>query len=302
MTEKPRRPLARTYILVLVTLLFWGSAFAVVRFGLASPAHPHGFHPGAMALLRFLVAALVALAYLLITKKGLPQKRDLPRIICAGLAGITLYHLLFNFGEQAVPSGASAVLIGFSPIFVAIFSTIFLRERLTLWGWLGILCSLAGVVLVGMSTVTGFKLDIHALALLGSALATATLLVISKSLLGRYSGIQLTSYTIIAGVIPLLVFFPQLMGDFQVASAQATSAVVYLGIFPGFLAYALWNVVLSRFAASMVSVFLNTTPLVAAAIAWAWLGEVPGSMVIIGGIIAIAGVLVVQLWGSPPKK
>ena len=302
MTELPERPGARTYTLVLVTLIFWGSAFAAVRFGLVSPGNSNGYHPGSLALLRFFVAALIALGYLVFTKQGLPRRQDLSRIASAGLAGITVYHIFFNFGEQAVASGASAVLIGFSPIFVAILSTIFLKERLSVKGWLGIICSLVGVSLVGMSTATNFQVDIHALALLGSALATAIMAVLSKSLLTHYSGMQLTSYIIIAGVVPLFIFTPELLYDISVASVGATSAVVYLGIFPGFLAYGLWTVALSRLHASRLSVFLNITPLVAALIAWLWLGEVPGSLIIGGGIIAIAGVLIVQLFGEKRAK
>ncbi|MCL1846512.1 MAG: DMT family transporter [Coriobacteriia bacterium] len=297
MKEQPKHPAVRSYILLLVTLVFWGSAFAVVRYGLVSPENPSGYHPGSLALLRFLVAAVVALGYLIITKKGLPLKKDLPRIICAGFIGIALYHTLFNYGEQMVASGASAVLIGFAPVFVVILSTIFLKEHLSLWGWLGVICSLVGVIIVGMSSVEGFHIDIHALALLGSALSTAVLMVLSKSLLSRYSGTQLTSYTIIVGVIPLFMFFPELLRDISSTTWQATSAIAYLGVFPGFLAYATWNVALSRLSAGRLSVFMNIVPFIAALFAWAWLGEIPGTLVILGGIVAIAGVLMVQLLG-----
>lgn len=296
--QNHRRPQARTYLCILTTLVFWGSAFAVVRYGLKSPANPHGYHPGALALFRFGVAAIVALGYLIIARQGFPRKEDIVRIALAGFLGISVYHFCFNYGEQAVPAGAASILIAFAPIFVALLSSVFLKERLKAWGWAGVLCSFIGVGIVGISATTGFHIDIHALALLGSALATSIYFVLSKELLTRYSGIQLTSYVIIAGAVALLVFAPQLMQDVQTASTGATLAAFYIGIFPGFLAYASWSIALAHLPAAKVTVFLNAEPFFAAAIAWAWLGEIPSSLVIVGGIIAIIGVLMVQLTGE----
>ncbi|MCL2654484.1 MAG: DMT family transporter [Coriobacteriia bacterium] len=284
-----------TYLCILTTLLFWGSSFAVIRYGLASPANPGGFHPGALALFRFGTAAVVALGYLIITRQGLPRARDLWRIALAGLLGISVYHFCLNFGEQVVPAGAASIIIAFAPIFVALISARFLKERLGGWGWLGVVCSFAGVCLVGFTGAAGFRINIHALAVMGSALATAIYFVLSKELLKRYSGIQLTSYAIIAGALFLLIFAPQLIGDARHASTGATMAALYIGVFPGFIAYALWGVALSRLPATQVTVFLNAEPLFAAAIAWIWLGEVPSHLVAIGAILAIAGVLMVQL-------
>ena len=294
---KPTTPKS-TYLCILTTLLFWGSAFAAIRYGLKSPANPGGYHPGALALLRFGTAAIIALGYLIITRQGLPRARDLPRIALAGLLGISIYHFCLNFGEQMVPAGAASIIIAFAPIFVALISARFLKERLNTWGWLGVVCSFIGVCLVGISATAGFRADLYALAILGSALATAIYFVLSKELLSRYSGIQLTSYAIIAGALFLMIFTPQLIGDIGHASTGATLAGLYIGIFPGFIAYALWGVALSRLPATQVTVFLNAEPLFAAAIAWIWLGEVPSYLVAIGAVFAIAGVLMVQLMGS----
>ena len=296
-----------TYFFILTTLIFWGSAFAAIRYGLKSPASPGGYHPGALALFRFGTAAVLAAGYLIITRQGLPQRRDLGRIALAGLLGISVYHFCLNFGEQAVPAGAASILIAFAPIFVALLSARLLKERLNAWGWVGVVCSFIGVCLVGFSSATGFRVNIHALAVLLSALATSIYFVLSKELLKRYSGIQLTSYAIIAGALFLLVFAPQLIGDARHAATGATLAAVYIGVFPGFIAYGLWGVALSRLPATKVTVFLNAEPLFAAAIAWAWLGEVPSHLVAIGALFAIAGVLMVQLTGAnkqqaPPQQ
>jgi drug/metabolite transporter (DMT)-like permease len=46
--------------------------------------------------------------------------------------------------------------------------------------------------------------------------------------------------------------------------------------------------------------FLYFVPVFATLIAWVWLGEVPRFVSLTGGAIAIAGVIVVNLWGRRP--
>ena len=80
----------------------------------------------------------------------------------------------------------------------------------------------------------------------------------------------------------------------------ATLAVVYLGIFPAAIAYVLWNYALSRMPATLLSSFLYLSPVIASFIAWVWLGEVPALLTILGGAIAIVGVILVQTKGHRP--
>lgn len=291
-----------TYITIAVALLFWASSFAAIRFALVTPDNPQGYSPGSMALLRFATASVMAIVYLAVTGKGFPARKDMGRIFVAGFFGIALYHPVLNFCEQTVQAGAAAVVIASSPIFTALLSTVFLKERLTVWGWVGIMCSFAGVVVISMGGTHGLQLDPRALLLIVSAASTSIYMVLSKKPLRTYSGVQFTAYAIIAGTIPMLIFAPQLASEIQVAPTTSTIAVVYMGIAPGFLAYALWNIVLSRMPATALAVFLNFQPLLAAGIAWAWLGEVPTYMAVIGGIIAITGVVLVQRFGEKDWK
>ena len=74
--------------------------------------------------------------------------------------------------------------------------------------------------------------------------------------------------------------------------------MVYLGIFPAAIAYVLWNYALSRMPASLLSSFLYLSPVIASFIAWLWLGEIPALLTILGGAVAILGVVLVQTKGS----
>lgn len=118
--------------------------------------------------------------------------------------------------------------------------------------------------------------------------------VLQKPYLKRYRPFEFTTYAIWAGTLGLLVFWPGLPAEIGAAPPEATLAAVYLGIFPAALAYVTWAYVLARFPASRAASFLYLVPGVATLIAWLWLGEVPGWLALFGGVIALAGVIIVN--------
>ncbi len=285
-----RQPL--TWAAIIVALLLWASAFAGIRAGLES------YGPGQVALLRFGTASLVFLVWATATRMRPPDPRDLPRIALAGFLGITVYHVALNFGEVTVTAGAASLIISASPIITALLSTVFIGERLTLWGWIGIIVSFGGVALISFGEGGDLAFEPGAALVFVSAVATSVYFIVSKRPLRRYTALEFTSYAIWAGTLPMLVFAPGLIAQVAHAQPSATWAVIYMGVFPGAIAYALWSYALSRMPASSLSTFLYFQPVNAIVIAWVWLGEVPATLALIGGTISLVGVAVVNTRGS----
>jgi drug/metabolite transporter (DMT)-like permease len=286
-------------------LLLWASAFAGIRAGMritpAGGIGADGYGPGELALLRFGTASAALALYGLATRMRLPARSDLPGIGLAGLLGISIYHVALNFGEVTVQAGAASLLISAAPVFTALLSVLFLQERLTRLGWGGILLAFGGVALIAVSGSGGLHFTPGALLILLSAVVAAAFSILSKKTLRRYAALEFTSYAIWAGTLPMLVFLPGLVRQFRGAAPPATFAVIYLGIFPAAIAYVLWNYALSKMPASLLSSFLYLSPVIASFIAWVWLGEVPALLTILGGGLAILGVVLVQTKGHQTR-
>ncbi len=290
------RPDSKAVLAAIATLLVWSSAFA----GVSQVVTKGGYGAGQMALFRFLVASATMGVVALARRQRLPLLSDLPRLAAAALAGITVYHLAFTFGETRVSAGAAALIISSGPIWTALLAVAFLHERLNRWGWAGVGLAFSGVAAISLGEGKGgFALQPMALLVLLAAVSTAFYFVLSKRPLRRYSSLEFTSYVIWLGTIPMLVFLPGLLRQAPLAPAWANWTVVFLGVFPGALAYVLWSYALARMPASTTASFLYAQPVLATLVAWVWQGVVPGSVTLLGGAIALAGVIVVQTKGRP---
>ena len=283
---------SRTLFALAFTLVAWASAFAGIRAGLRA------YSPGNLAVLRFLIASAVLAVYAGIAHFRRPELRDLPGLVLSGAIGITFYNLAINYGETRVTAGAASMLIASVPIWTALAARIWLHEKLTIIGWSGVVVSFAGIVLIAGGEGGGIHLSPQALIILAAAITSAAYMILQKQYLARYSALEFTAYSIWFGTALMLPFGSGLLATLRAAPAAATVSVVYLGIFPGALAYVAWAYVMSHGAAGRTSTLLYIIPVLAITIGWMWLGEVPRLLTFVGGAIALAGVCMVNVWGK----
>ncbi len=279
----------KTKFSLLLAVTLWASAFAGIRAGLV------GYTPGALGLFRFLIGSVCMLILYMNQPHSIPIPwRDKCLLLLIGVIGLGCYTLTLNYGELAVPSGIASFIISLSPLITVFTAVIFLRESISLNVIIGMLISIAGVALIMLSKIHQFQFQVGCYFVLIAMFTGGIYSVMQKPFLKKYHAIQVTAYVIWGATLSLMVYAPQLWKNIQTASIPATSAVAYLGIFPSTFGYLAWSYGLKDIPVSQAVNYLYFTPIIATLIGWIWLGEVPGGLSLMGGLIALCGVWVVN--------
>ncbi len=281
----------KTLAALCITVFLWGSAFVAIRI---STVH---YSPGGLALLRIFIGAVVLLP---ITARYLFKKvdfrwMDIPRIIILATIGLSLYHFFLNYGERSVSAGVASFLVGQAPIISALLALFFYKERVPFWGCVGLVISVAGVSLIALAGGGGVAFTIGLLAVIGCAFCSGIYSVFLKPLLLRYHPMALTAYLMWAAILWLLPYGSDLMRDLHTAPLKDTLAVIYLGLFPTAVAYLTWNYALTRLPTFRATCWMFMLPLVSCLLGWLVLGEIPGLLTFLGGVIAMGGAILVTL-------
>ncbi|RYG73697.1 DMT family transporter [Lentibacillus lipolyticus] len=290
----------KSFVMALLTIVIWGSSFAAIRASLHA-----GYSSGHLVLVRFLIASGCFLLYALWpgTRFRLPATNDLLKVLVLGWIGITIYHTGITFGEQTVTAGTAAMIVASAPIFTAIIAIFALKEYPSFFGWIGLGIGFIGIFLITIGSAgSDFAISGGALLIVMAAVATSAFFVLQKPLLTKYRPVELTAYFTWAGTLPLLVFSPGLLETIQGATLEAHLAAVYVGIFPAAIAYVTWAIALSSGKAGAVASMMYIEPVFAILVAWVWLRELPSLLSVIGGLIAIASVILVNMFERSRRR
>ncbi len=281
---------------IVLVIIFWASAFVGIRHAVVE------YHPFELALFRYIVASITLLIVAFFKQIRLPEIKDLFRFSVTGIIGISVYNIALNYGELTTTAGEACFIVNMAPLFTTLMGFYFLKERIRLNFAIGLLISFSGVSLIAISFSNGIAFKTGSLYILIAAMAQALYFILQKPLLNRYTPMEVTCYCLWSGTIAIFPFGLSLFEKIPSVSPEYTLTVIYLGIFPAAMAYLCWSTVLSNMDASKASLFLYTVPVIAILIGWIGLNELPSPVSILGGAIAITGVIYANMKESDRLK
>ena len=132
-----------------------------------------------------------------------------------------------------------------------------------------------------------------------AAAAYAIGVVLQKPAVRDTPALTVTWLACVVGAAVLVPFAPSLVEETRTATPESVAWMLYLGAFPTALAFTTWAFALSRTTAGRLGSTTYLVPAIAIILGWIVLGEAPPAVAILGGAIAIGGVVIARSRPSP---
>ncbi|RYZ21474.1 MAG: DMT family transporter [Chitinophagaceae bacterium] len=254
-------------LLALLAVLLWSGNFIIAR------ALHTTVPPVALAFWRWLCATLllVPFAWGTLRREAASLRGCHWHILGTALTGITLFNTFIYVAGRTVPA-IHLALIGTTaaPLFVLLFSYVFLRERLPAPTWVGALLCLAGLVTLltkGNPTALGslrFSTGDAWILAAGLSFALYTLQVRRRPI-----GISPKAYLLVLFAAGTLLLIPAYLWERAHTppvewTAAALGSVAYLVVCASVLAFLAWNEAIRRIGPARTALFGNGIPLLSA--------------------------------------
>ncbi len=272
------------------TILIWAFNVTVTRYVLT-----HGFKPLAYGAVRYAAATVLALtvAYAIERSLAVGGRRTL-LLIGLAAAFLLVNQISFVYSLKLTTATTVSLIMGTTPIFAAIVSSVLGVDRLTPQFWVATAIGFAGVALVALGSGGSLSSDLGGdLLALALSASWACYSVLIAPLMRRYSPYRISAVVLCVMVVPFLgISAPQLGDqDYGSLSPLVWFCLAYAIVGPLFLTNLLWFTAVHRVGAARATLFANVQPFVAAVFAFVILSEHLHWLQVVGGFTILAGIL-----------
>jgi drug/metabolite transporter (DMT)-like permease len=277
-------------------LAVWAAAATGVQVGLAIVATRFAvdqLSPAALAMLRYVIGFLCLLPAALAAERRWFEPRDALPIAALGIGQFGVLIWLLNFGLQHIQAGRAALIFASFPLMTLLLGAALGREPLSANKLAGVLATIAGVGLaIGAKLFQPTSADewLGAGAVLASALVGAVCSIYYRPYLQKYPVVPVSAFAMLASVLFLAVW-AALDGTFAAplrVDAAGWAAIVFIGVSSG-VGYFLWLFALGNASPTRVTIFLGLSPVTAALVGAALLGEPLTWPLLAGAAMVLAG-------------
>ena len=284
----------RAWIAWAAVCIIWGTTYLGIKVALES------IPPFLMGGLRYLLAGALLALVLAVRGRSLPPFVHWGRMAVLGFVMVSLGNGGVVYGEQYVPSGLTAVMIGTSPFWmVSIDALVSGGRQLYLRQWIGLLIGFVGIVLLVWPDITAggasganFAVGVIAVQIacagwaVGSAYTRRHVMpgdvMGSAALQMFFGGLFMTLAGTLLGEWPRLAF-----------TGRTTAAFLYLVVVGAVIAFAAFSYALRHLDIAIVSLYSYVNPVIAVALGTLLLNEPFGLRMLIAAVVIVVGILIV---------
>ncbi|MCI8332875.1 MAG: EamA family transporter [Clostridiales bacterium] len=284
---------------IILAAMLWGTIGTATRLFSAA-----GLSSLSLIFYRSCVTALLLFVVLLLKDPALLKirLRDLWMFIGSGIVSFFLFNVCYMFSIGLNSIAASAILLYTSPIFVMLFSVMFLHERFTAQKGIALVLAFGGCVLVSFGGA--LRMSLPGLALgFGSGIGYALYSIFGAVALKRYHTLTITFYTFLFASLAS-AFTTDFVSDVALfgAKPQLLLLVILYAVWSTTLPYLLYTAGLSCINATIASIISTIEPVVAAILGFFVFGEQLSLAALLGMALVLASIFLLNVKWLAKKK
>jgi O-acetylserine/cysteine efflux transporter len=284
-------------LLAFIVTLIWGTNFVVIKYGLEE------LPPFLFATLRFILVALPLVFFL-------PKPKANWSLIAAYgvLIGFGQFGILFYAMQSDISPGLASLVIQMQVFFSIIFAILMFKESVPPIQWLALVISFSGIALIasniaeiaGQNTLFGLVLVLT--AAMSWALAN---MVVKKA--GKVDIIAFLAYSSLFAIPVLAIMslyfegWDTIKNSLQTASMTSVTVVLWQTIGNTLIGYGLWNFLLNRYNAAIVTPWALLVPVSGMAASYFLLSEPMPVWKLVAASLILLG-LFLNIYSSKNKR
>lgn len=284
-----RQPLLIAVVSLTAATLFWAGNYVVGKVVIGEMS------PFSLVYLRWLIALVPLILVAHLAER--PPWRELlhfwPSILALSLLGLAGYNFLLYSALQFTDAFNASLINAFNPALIVLAAMVFLGERPSWKGSVGLVLALVGVLIILSKGEPMALWNIHHnggdLLMLGAILSWTAYTIVGRrasALIPPITSTALQAGVLVTALTPIaLIHGVQLPG-----SAGGAWSLAYIAVFPSLLSYVLWNRALQRIEPAKAGVFLNLITVFTAFLTIV-MGQTMSPAQIVGGTIVVVGVV-----------
>lgn len=295
-----KQKLLQTTVLAIIACLLWSSAFVAVKVGLNYQS------PLQFAGLRFILAGLILMPVIYNFKKFKKEVATNFAYVCLiAFLQVILQYSLFYMGINLLPASISAMIIGSSPLFIAVVAHFSTADDKMEWTKISsIILGIIGVAIItfGQNALpSGLKISLFGVLLLimNNMASGVTNVVVARKEHSISPMILTSSSLFIGGVFLFLISIPLEGFSEKTLNTEYYVSLAWLG-FLSAAAITIWNTLLRRKSVkvSELNVWKFLIPVSGAILSWLILPNDQPDIISVTGMIFIgASLLIINFQG-----